>query len=111
MQLSSSQDLEFETHKNKTTSNIFCPSDNLIYGRVLMSKQDVMVSYKLISKKKDREEKERRKNPKPGQGLGFKTVIAFSSVTTRRSCHGNHCKRLNIPKVHDCEKCWGRELH
>lgn len=68
MQLSSSQDLEFETHKNKTTSNIFCPSDNLIYGRVLMSKQDVMVSYKLISKKKDREEKETRKNPEPGQG-------------------------------------------
>lgn len=43
-------------------------------------------------------------------GPGFKTTVAFSSATTRRSCHGNHCKRLNISRVHDCEKWVGKGI-
>lgn len=82
MQLSGSQDLECETCKNKTTWNIFCPSEHLISGRVLRSKQGVMVSYKLTGKKKNKGEKKRKRKKIPNQGRA-----GFQDCNSRRLCH------------------------
>ena len=57
-------------------------------------------------------EKERERE-KPAQGrLSFKIPVAFSSATPRRSCYGNHCKRLNISRVYMIVRNgWEKELY
>jgi hypothetical protein len=64
-----------------------------------------------MKRKRERERKGKKKK-KPAQGrAGLQTAVALSSATARRSCYGNHCKRLNISRGHDCEEWVVRELH
>lgn len=51
---------------------------------------------------------------KPGQGgkakndammkLGFLITGVLGVTTMKRSCYGNHCKRLSISRKPDCER-------
>lgn len=97
-------------NKNNTSFVLHMSKEShvLISSRILKANTRRVLRYSRFNINKwMRREKEEKET---SQGKAVSRPVAFSSATTRRSCYGNHCERLNISRVHDCEKWVGKRI-